>query len=524
MELRSKLPEMPIDEVGHQSSSGADVGHGVEPILRPSPSNGRGQVVTKLVLLVLVIVFASGGGWYWYFSSGAKAELTDPILYEVKRADFTVKLTELGELMALDSVTISAEIDEPVIFLAPEGTYVREGDIIVRFDDTRYEVALADSEAAYEVAKADQQRAEMDLEAQRQNLLAEIGRYEAEVRLAEIALKDLKKKPLPDELEKARMDFEKAKVTYQHAKKARNVLPDLVKKGFITRNTLDEAELELLEAKTLREVARFNLEKVAAGATPQELEQAQIRLEQARFALDKAKSSMLSQLESAGSAVAREKANVHRAAKLIEKARYKLGRAEKRAPRDGLVVYAQARNDNSSAKVELGMIPFEGQPLIHLPDLSTMVVETEISEFDIGKVKVGGPAEVRPEAYRGVVFHGKVLKIGSLAKLRQTVKGESSGLKVFDVTVEIEEKDPRLKPGLTASLDIIVEQLEDVISVPLSVITTRGEEHFVTVVKARNTEERRVILGLDNEHSIVVKKGLSSGEKVLLGFSEAEGA
>jgi HlyD family secretion protein len=62
-----------------------------------------------------------------------------------------------------------------------------------------------------------------------------------------------------------------------------------------------------------------------------------------------------------------------------------------RAPRDGLVVYVKAGGEKSAEKVQLGMIPFEGQPIIYLPDISTMVADTEANEIDIGKVTVGVP-------------------------------------------------------------------------------------------------------------------------------------
>ena len=182
-----------------------------------------------------------------------------------------------------------------------------------------------------------------------------------------------------------------------------------------------------------------------------------------------------------------------------------------------LVVYATAGREGSSEKIQLGMIPFEGQPIIYLPDISTMVVDTEVNEIDIRKVKVGGPVDVKLEAYPGAIFHGIVLKIGSLAKLKQSRSGTASGIKIFDVRIKIEEKDPRLKPGLTATLDIIVDRRDNVISIPISAVVTRRAEHFVFVSNAGKIKERKVLLGLSNEHRVLEKKGLRPGEQVVLG-------
>src|SRR5262249_7425939 len=102
-------------------------------------------------------------------------------------------------------------------------------------------------------------------------------------------------------------------------------------------------------------------------------------------------------------------------------------------------------------------------------------------------------------------------------KLKQSSSGGTSGVKVFDVTVQIEEKDQRLKPGLTATLDIIVEQQQDVISIPLAAVVSRQGEHFVLVPNSGKVEERKVLRGPSTDHNVIVKEGLRAGEQVILG-------
>jgi HlyD family secretion protein len=139
-----------------------------------------------------------------------------------------------------------------------------------------------------------------------------------------------------------------------------------------------------------------------------------------------------------------------------------------------------------------------------------------VFEIDIGKIKTGGPVEIRLDTYPDTVFQGKILHIGSLAQVKRGQTGTTSGVKVFDVTVQIEGKDPRLKPGLTANLDIIVEQQQDVISVPLSAVVPHGGGHAVFVLDAGKPEERKVVLGPSNAHNVIVREGLRPGELVLL--------
>lgn len=465
--------------------------------------------------LALVIVAAAAGVLYWG-ASRAPSEPGGPPTVEASRGPFTVKISETGELRALDSVTVSAPNELQVIELAPEGTFVKPGELLVRFAPGKYEGLLEEAQANLQVAQADLRKAQQDRDTQRQKLATEITHNEVAVRLAQLDLDNLKRKPLPNELEAAGMELEKAKVGFETAERKLKVFPELVEKGFVTKSALEEAELKYLEAKASLQAGQFKLEQVSAGAMPEDLERAQVRLEQAQSTLERARTAMRSQLQSFDAAVDREKANVERARALIEKAEGRFKTMEQRAPRDGLVVYARATGQRAGEKVQLGMIPFQGQPIIYLPDVSTMVADIEVNEIDIGKVAVGGPVELRLEAYPGAVFPGTVLKIGSLARLKQTRPEQQSGVKVFDVTVKIDAKDPRLKPGLTAAVDVIVERQADAVSIPMSAVVSRGGDYLAFVAQRGKIEARKIVLGPSNEQYVLVKEGLREGERVVL--------
>jgi HlyD family secretion protein len=465
--------------------------------------------------LVIVLVASAAGILYWGVSR-APSESGGPLTVEAIRGPFTVKISETGELRALDSVTISAPNELQVIELAPEGTAVKPGDLLVRFAPGKYEGVLEEAKASFQVAQADLRKAQQDRDTQKQRLGTELAQHEVDVRLAQLDLDNLLRRPLPPDLQAAQMELEKAKVGFETAERKLKVLPELVDKGFVTKSALEEAELKFLEGKAALQAAQFKLEQVIAGATPEERERAQVRLEQAKSTLERARSAVRSQLQSFDAAVDREKANVERARALIDKADARLKTMEKRAPRDGLVVYARATGQRAGEKIQLGMIPFEGQPIIYLPNVSTMVADIEVNEIDVGKVTVGGPVELRLEAYPGAVFPGTVLKIGSLARLKQTRPDQPSTIKVFDVTVKIDAKDPRLKPGLTAAVDVIVERQADAISIPVSAIVSRNGDHLAFVAQRGKVQARKVVLGPSNEQQVLVKEGLREGERVVL--------
>jgi HlyD family secretion protein len=467
----------------------------------------RGKFIAALPIAVLL-----GSGIYWYARS-APAGTTASVVEAVK-GDLIVKITEPGEVRAEKFATILSRKDGPIAYVVPEGTRVKAGDVVVRFDATQQETALAAARVELLAAEAELRKAQMDVEAQNLKLAAELARLEADFRLAQVEVADLKMKPRRDEFEKARLELEKAKVTFEQAEKRRALLPDLVKKGFVTQSTLDEAELNYVAADSGLQAARFNFDKIAAGATPEELEKATIKATQTKFAFEKARVSLESQLKALEASIMKHRADVQKAQNLIAKARDELERTQLRAPQAGLAVHGT--RGGSGDKIHAGLMTWAGEALINLPDMTAMVADTEVNEIDIGKVQMGAPVAVRLEAYPGAVFHGTVNKIGTVARFKKNRSGTVSAVKVFDVTVQIAEMDSRVKPGLTAMLDIIVDHQKDVISVPHSAIAFRGVERVVFVAKGDKIEERKVVLGPSNDQRVVVKDGLRPGERLLV--------
>jgi multidrug efflux pump subunit AcrA (membrane-fusion protein) len=164
------------------------------------------------------------------------------------------------------------------------------------------------------------------------------------------------------------------------------------------------------------------------------------------------------------------------------------------------------------------MIPFEGQPLLYLPDTSSMVVDAEISEFDLGKVQVGSHAELRLDAYPEARFRGEVASVGALARQKiSRITGKASGVKVFDVQVKVLEDDERLKPGLSTTVDFLVSEHSDALYVPLAAVFLDELDRTVAYVhKAGSTEERLLELGGSTDRIAIVTQGLAEGEEVLL--------
>jgi HlyD family secretion protein len=105
-----------------------------------------------------------------------------------------------------------------------------------------------------------------------------------------------------------------------------------------------------------------------------------------------------------------------------------------------------------------------------------MEVEVEVDETDVIGVDIGQVSDVRVDAFPDTVFKGKVTEIGSSALLRTTGGVSTQESKDFKVVVTLENPTRKLKPGLSASADIVVAEKKGALSVPISSLVLRDKE------------------------------------------------
>lgn len=252
--------------------------------------------------------------------------------------------------------------------------------------------------------------------------------------------------------------------------------------------------LELRQAQRNYDEKRHEAPKVAEEARLQ-LEVAELR---ARAALD--------QIRSDGQKAELE---VQRARDKVANARRELEQMTLAAPIPGMVVYLEIWKGSSMAKIQEGDSPWPGQGLVNLPDLSEMIVKATVSEVDAGQVKEGQEAIISLDAAPDTTFRGTVVRKGTLARK----KDDGSQVNVFDLEIAVADRDERLKPGMSASSQIVVERIPDVVSVPLEAVF---EVEGKPIVYLENKRPRDITPGRRNDQEIEVVNGLRGGETVLL--------
>lgn len=188
-----------------------------------------------------------------------------------------------------------------------------------------------------------------------------------------------------------------------------------------------------------------------------------------------------------------------------------------KATRQGLVAYGDL-NASSSARynesIEEGANVRYRQAILTIPDMSQMGVHVNIHESQVKKVRIGQPALIRVDAEPGKVLEGRVAELAVLPD--SSSSRFTPNLKVYPCTVHITGAHAWLKPGMNASVEIIVDQLADVLYVPVQSIEVENDHHFCYVNKGSKMERREIVTGLFNDEFIEIREGLQIGEPVAL--------
>ncbi len=192
------------------------------------------------------------------------------------------------------------------------------------------------------------------------------------------------------------------------------------------------------------------------------------------------------------------------------------------APIDGIITSLRVEEGEVAM---IGTMNNPGTVLMTIADLSVMEVEVEVDETDVIDINLDYPAEIRIDALPGQTLTGEVTEIGSSALQKMTATEESRD---FKVVITLENPPAGLKPGLSASADIITAEKKDILAVPISSLVLREkeeeqeeeedeQEEGVYVVEESRVKFCSVKKGIMGEMMIEIKSGLEEGQEIVVG-------
>ena len=250
----------------------------------------------------------------------------------------------------------------------------------------------------------------------------------------------------------------------------------------------------------------------AVAAAQEDLNNAKVALAAAQAAptTDSDGSTGPSDASTNANAVSTAQRNLASAQATLEQATAKAAERTVKAPSSGNIVELNAK---VGATVTGGTIMGEGdtsggKQCMQIADLSKMKVTVQVGEKDIAKIAVGQSANVTYPAFPDIVSQGTVTAIASVANSDAANGG--GGSVTFNVDILIEAPDARLKPGMTAEVSVVTEQLNDVVMVPtMALMTEDGEHYYVNVAtddESKQTRRVKVTVVTQNDNEAVVGK------------------
>lgn len=284
-----------------------------------------------------------------------------------------------------------------------------------------------------------------------------------------------------------------SKSTY-HANVLRTFLNALMD---ATSNAISLSSSTLASYKTAVNTARTQMNSAATSLTSQTqaIAKGKLAVTQAKNQLD---------LKLAGTApeeIEAQRARVRQAQASAANIQAQLAKTTLRSSISGTVTKQDGK---------VGQIVTPNSPIAAVISDSGLEIEANVPEVDIGRVALARPVTITLDALPGETFRGSVATVDPAETVVE-------GVATYRTTVTFETKDARVKSGMTANMEILVDEHTDALTLPQRAVTTKGGKKFVTFVNGDGTtEERAVTTGLRGQNGeIEILSGLAEGDTVL---------
>jgi len=391
-----------------------------------NPRRTRSVLAASLCLLV----FAAG--------CKAKEETATPVVNveatTAKQQAISEHITADAVLFPLAQAAIAPKVSAPVRkFLVQRGAHVKEGELLAVLENRDLEAASMDNRGSYDQALA--------------------------------AYQTTTKAQVPEDYQKAQLDFDQAKANLDVAQKVYDNRQALFAEGAIPGRDLDTARANQVQAKAAYDMAEHHLESMKSVSHD-------AALKSAKGQLDSAEGKYLG-------------------------AKAQLDYSEIRSPINGVV---------TDRPLYAGETAAAGTPLLTVMDTSALLAKLHLPQAQAQRLKVGAPAQVTvPGIYEPV--NGKVTLISPAL---------DAGSTTLEVWVRIENGNGALKAGTPAKVAITGNTVSDSLVIPVVSVSTGAEgKKTVLVVDGGVAHQRAVDCGIEEGGLVQILSGLKPGEQVV---------
>jgi multidrug efflux pump subunit AcrA (membrane-fusion protein) len=455
-----------------------------EPRARRRLAGRKGSVLLAIAAAGAVgIALASRSGqarsWAGMLGSSPSAGAS---VHRVAKTRLTVKVAAPGILESSRSREVVNEVEgqSTILFLAPEGSIVRKGELLCELDSSALRDSLTNQVIATRLAESDLQTAIKTRE------------------VAEFALREYVGGTYPQDMQNAEIARTLAETNLKQAADRLDWSTRMVQKGFLPRaqvladqDSKNNCEIALENARTkIRVLATYTRRKT---------------LSELRADIQKARGDELAKLATLGLEQTKQR-----------KLEAQVAKCKMYAPTTGLVTYVNddmMRPGSNQVTIQEGATVRERQAIVRMPDIAHMRVSTKIDESQISRVAPGKRAWVRVDALPGQLLEGTVGRVQQIADPAMPPMIE---IRTYTVLIDIDKPPLTLRPAMSARVEILASQTGDVLAVPVEAVLQSQGQSAVLVSSPAGPALREVELGTSDDHLIEVVAGLREGDEVAL--------
>jgi len=395
-----------------------------------------------------------------------------------------------------------------VVDVIPHGSFVNEGDVILRLDTTGIDERIAADAMALERAQmglrhaeeGERLRAEADAEA--------LARAETAAARAAKRLRGYREFEKGFEDESERMSIQAREYRLEDQKDELDQLEKMYQEDELVDATeeivLKRSRRSFAQAQQGRDLSerrrKYNKEWYDAWREEDLVREAETKAAD----LDRTKLKQAMAREKAESDLAEKRYQLQKQLEKFDELKKDREKFTVHSPRRGILLHGAAE-DAPWGRLEKGSQLKNKAVFATVADPKQLQVVTNIPEADILKIKSGTAVEVKPDAAKDVKLLGRI-----------EVEYLPSKGNVFKATVQLPEADLRIRPGFTCKASVILEEARDAVIVPKTALIDRDGAMVVRCAKtaAGPFEERQVVTGISDDENVVIREGVAEGDYV----------
>lgn len=473
------------------------------------------QFIRQRPVWLLLFLIAAIAGTAYVLRSRKPVTQTNSY-FTVKRGDFLVSLVEGGTLRAVQELIIRNELEggTTIVSVVPEGTTVKQGELLVELDSSGLKEKIANQEVTVQNAEGSYSKAKEDLEIQKLTMDASVKDATLKVEFAISDLEKYKEGDWPQQERAIQARITIAQEEMQRAQDRLNWTKTLEAKGYATKDELKADTLTMKRQEITIAQADEELRLATKYTYPKSVRQLEAALDTARLGLLQVRQKATSTIKSYESDVTSKQNTLELQRERLADMKKQLELTKIYAPQDGLVVYATGSASGSGILIEQGASIRQKQDLLKLPDVTQMMIEVKVHESHVRQVKPGLGAYVTIDSLPDKQFTGIVKKVAVLPDT--TSRYYNPNMKVYSTEVWINESLQDIKPGVSGRAEVVVTNLQNVLTVPIQAVTTVKGQQVCFVQRGEKDVHVPVEVGMFNDRMIEIRKGLTEGDRVLL--------